>query len=254
VFTPSRKMDVLDKKIDELRINLFLNKIHNVDVLKGLRLLPSNSIDLIITSPPYNLGKQHHTGNNRFKSYEEYDDNMPEALYQQWQIEILNECYRVLKQDGSMWYNHKNRIKDGIQITPYEWILKSKFAHLVKQEIVWFNRSQNFDKIRFYPMTERVYWLVKDPKTKMFNAINHHDVFDAKDWPPVGTKGKFKRAFPEKMVEDIISCFPNTQIVLDIFSGSGTTCAVAKRMGKQYIGFELSKEYCQMAEERIEQI
>ena len=90
-------MDVLDKKNDELRINLFLKKIQNVDVLKGLRLLPSNSIDLIITSPPYNLGKQHHTGNNRFKSYEWYDDNMPEALYQQWQIEILNECYRVLK-------------------------------------------------------------------------------------------------------------------------------------------------------------
>ena len=231
---------------------LELNKIYNMDCLEGMKQLPDESIDLIITSPPYNLGKQHHTGNNRFKGYNEYHDDMPEELYQHWQIEVLNECHRVLKNNGSMWYNHKNRIRNGIQITPYEWLLKTNF--IIKQEIVWFNGSQNFDKCRFYPMTERVYWLAKSPKTKMFNAINHHDVFDAKDWPPVGTKGKFKRAFPEKMVEDIISCFPNTQIVLDIFSGSGTTCAVAKRMGKQYIGFELSKEYCQMAEERIEQI
>jgi len=230
---------------------LELNKIYNVDCLEGLKLLDDNSIDLIITSPPYNLGKHHHTGNNRFKGYNEYNDNMPEELYQQWQIEILNECYRVLRQDGSMWYNHKNRIKDGIQITPYEWILKSKFAHLVKQEIVWFNGSQNFDKIRFYPMTERVYWLVKDPKTKMFNAINHHDVFDAKDWPPVGTKGKFKRAFPIKMVEDIISCFENAKTVLDPFMGSGTTAVACINTNRNYIGFEIDKRYCDIANERI---
>lgn len=230
---------------------LELNKIYNMDCLEGLKQLEDNSIDLIITSPPYNLGKQHHTGNNRFKSYNEYNDNMPEELYQQWQIEVLNECYRVLKQNGSMWYNHKNRIRNGIQITPYEWILKSNFARLVKQEIIWQNGSQNFDKIRFYPMTERVYWLVKDSKTKMFNAINHHDLFTRAEWQPVGTKSKFKRAFPEKMVEDIISCFKNANIILDPFSGSGTTCVVAKRMGRQYIGFELDKEYCDMAEERI---
>jgi site-specific DNA-methyltransferase (adenine-specific) len=60
---------------------LELNKIYNMDCLEGLKLLDDNSIDLIITSPPYNLGKKHHTGNNVFKSYNEYDDNMPEELY-----------------------------------------------------------------------------------------------------------------------------------------------------------------------------
>ena len=230
---------------------LELNKIYNMDCLEGLKLLDDNSIDLIITSPPYNLGKQHHTGNNRFKSYSEYDDNMPEELYQQWQVEILDECYRVLKQDGSMWYNHKNRIRDGKQISPYRWIDKSEFADLVKQEIVWQNGSQNFDKCRFYPMTERLYWFSKDTKTKMFNAINHHDVFTRAEWKPVGTKSKFKRAFPEQMVEDIISCFENANIILDPFSGSGTTCCVSKRMNKDYIGFELSEDYCNLSEERI---
>lgn len=176
---------------------------------------------------------------------------MPEELYQQWQVEILDECFRVLKKTGSMWYNHKNRIRNGIQITPYEWILKSKFANLVKQEIIWQNGSQNFDKIRLYPMTERVYWLAKSPKTKIFNAINHHDLFTRSEWKPVKTKGAFKRAYPEKMVEDIITCFPESQIVLDPFSGSGTTCVVAKRMKKQYIGFEIDSTYCDMSIERI---
>ena len=197
-----------------------------MDCLEGLRVLEDESVDLIITSPPYNLGKSHHTGNNHFKAYTDYDDDMPEELYQKWQVEILNECHRVLKKDGSLWYNHKNRIRNGEQIEPYRWLYKTPF--IIKQEIVWQNGSQNFDKCRIYPMTERVYWLTKDAKTKLFNAINHHDIFTRAEWQPVKTKGAFKRAYPEKMVEDIISCFPDVRVVLDPFSGSGTTCCVAK--------------------------
>ena len=124
--------------------------LYNGDCLEVMRELPDESVDLIITSPPYNLGKTHHTGNKRFKSYSEYNDNMPEELYQRWQIEVLQECFRILKPSGSMFYNHKNRIKKGVQITPYEWLLKTDFV--IKQEIVWQNGSQNFDKIRFYPI------------------------------------------------------------------------------------------------------
>jgi modification methylase len=129
--------------------------------------MPSGSVDMVLTSPPYNLGNTHHTGNKRHKAY---DDNLPEEEYQEWQIKVLNECYRVLKDEGSLIYNHKNRIKKGVQITPYEWLLKTKF--IIKQELVWFNGSQNFDKIRFYPMTERFYWLAKSPNTKLFNAAS----------------------------------------------------------------------------------
>ena len=89
-----------------------------------------------------------------------YEDNMEETKYQTWQTEVLNECFRVLKKSGSMMYNHKNRIKNGVQISPYKWINKSKF--FIKQEIVWINRSQNFDKIiqktfrfqRYSPITQ----------------------------------------------------------------------------------------------------
>lgn len=148
-----------------------------------------------------------------------------------------------------MMYQHKNRIKKGVQISPYEWIFKSSF--FIKQEIVWINRSQNFDKIRFYPFTERVYWLTKSPKTKLSNTINKYDVFDWKEWVPVGTKGNHTRAFPVKMVTDLLKVFPNAKIVLDPFMGSGTVAIGCLEEKRKYIGFEIEKEYASLARKRI---
>lgn len=221
------------------------------DCLELMKELPSESIDLIITSPPYNLGKTHHTGNNRFEGYKTYEDNMPEEEYQKWQIEVLQECFRILKHDGSLFYNHKNRIRGGVQISPYEWIFLTDFT--IKQEIVWFNGSQNFDKCRFYPMTERIYWLTKSSKTKMVNTINHHDVFGVKEWKPQGTKKEFKRAFPVELPQDIISCFPNANIVLDPFMGSGSTGVACVNTGRKFIGMELDPGYFEIAKNRIEE-
>jgi site-specific DNA-methyltransferase (adenine-specific) len=223
-----------------------MNEIYNMDCLVGLKRINSNSIDLCITSPPYNLGNDHHTGNKR---HNPYNDDLPEHEYQAMQIQVLNEIFRVLKPTGSLFYNHKNRIKKGQQITPYEWLLKTRFV--IKQEIVWVNRSQNFDKIRFYPWTERVYWMAKSPQTKLVNNINHYDVFDWNEWKPVGTKGGHKRAFPEQMVRDIIACVPDAKTVLDPYMGSGTVAVVAKELGLNYIGFEIDKDYFEAAQNRI---
>ena len=225
---------------------LQVNEIYNMDCLVGLKRINSNSIDLCITSPPYNLGNDHHTGNKR---HNPYNDDLPEHEYQAMQIQVLNEIHRVLKPTGSLFYNHKNRIKKGQQITPYEWLFKTPF--IIKQEIIWQNGSQNFDKIRFYPMTERIYWLTKSPKTKLFNTINHHDIFNRSEWKPVGTKGGHKRAFPEQMVRDIISCVPSAKTILDPYMGSGTVALVAKEMGLNYIGFEIEPEYAEMANQRF---
>lgn len=228
---------------------LKLNKIYNLDCLKGLQKIDDKSVDLIITSPPFNLGNTHHTG---FKKHKSYNDKMPEEEYQLWQLKVLNECFRVLKDNGSLLYQHKNRISKGIQISPYEWIYKSNF--LIKQEIVWINRSQNFDKIRFYPFTERVYWLAKNSKTKLHNKINKQDVFDWKEWKPVGTKGIHTRAFPEKLVEDFLNVFPKAKLVLDPFIGSGTVAVVCKKMKKNFIGFEKNKEFVMYSNKRLKQL
>lgn len=174
---------------------------------------------------------------------------MPEKDYQNWQIKVLDECFRVLKDEGSLIYQHKNRISKGIQISPYEWIFKTNF--IIKQEIIWINRSQNFDKIRFYPFTERVYWLAKNPKTKLKNTINKQDVFDWKEWKPVGTRGKHTRAFPEKFVEDILKVFPKSKLILDPFMGSGTVAKVCQDMKRNFIGLEINKKFIKLAEKRL---
>ena len=224
-----------------------INKIYNENCLETMAKMPDNFIDLTITSPPYNLGVKHHTGNKVFEAYDEYIDDMPEDEYQQQQINVLNEIYRVTKQGGSIMYNHKNRIKNGKQITPYEWLLKTEWT--LKQEVVWFNRSQNFDKCRFYPMTERIYWLSKGTNTNFTNAINQHDLI--KDTAE-GTDKEHKRAFPVKLARRFIVCFPDAELIFDPYMGSGTTAIAAIREKRNFIGSEISDDYVKIAEERLD--
>jgi len=223
-----------------------INKIYNENCLETMSRVHDCFIDLTVTSPPYNLGAKHHTGNNVFEAYDEYVDDMPEEEYQKQQINTLNELYRVTKHGGSLMYNHKNRIKKGKQITPYEWLLKTDWT--LKQEVVWFNRSQNFDKCRFYPMTERIYWLSKGVETNFVNIINQHDLI--KDTAE-GTDKEHKRAFPLKLAQRFIMCFPDAKLIFDPYMGSGTTAIAAHLEKRNWIGSEMSKEYCDIAEKRI---
>lgn len=218
--------------------------IYNKDCIEGMKDCKDEFFDVCITSPPYNLGNNHHTGNKRF---EVYDDNLNENEYQQNQVKVLNELYRIIKKDGCVFYNHKNRIKNGFQISPYDWIFKTKWK--VKQEIVWVNRSQNFDKIRFYPFTERIYWLTKQNKTKFYNNVNLSDV---NYWKPVGTKAEHKRAFPLRLPTDILKCFPKHIKVIDIYLGSGTTAIASHNLGCEFTGYEKDKHYYEMAKKRID--
>jgi len=218
--------------------------LYNSDCLEQLKTIPENSIDIIITSPPYNLGNTHHTREKRHKPYE---DNMPEEEYQKWQIEILKECFRVLTSSGSLLYNHKHRIKDGLAISPYEWLLKTPLK--LKQMLIWVNGSPNFDKCRFFPFTEEIYWLSKTEKVQFINKESFSNIFK---WTPEGT-GKFhSRAFPKKMIFDLLQCFPDSQAVLDPFMGSGTVGVVCKTFNKNFIGIEKNKTFFDYAKKRID--
>jgi DNA modification methylase len=184
------------------------------------------SYDTIITSPPYNIGKMH----SNHLNYGTYANNdMNEKEYQEWQIKILNECYRILEDGGSMFYNHKVRIKKGKAIHPIEWVSKSDF--ILKQEITWdMGKSPNCDKIRFFPFSERIYWLVKNPKTKLFNQNKLSDV-----WRVVPThKRKDEKhiaVMPPEIVSIILDSLPNAKRVYDPFGGTGTTLKVCKERG-----------------------
>ena len=136
---------------------LELNKIYCIDVLEGLKQLDDESIDLIITSPPYNkVGLNGITKGGNWSKTIDYNgstnnDKMNEEDYQEWQINVLNECYRVLKNDGSLFYNHKNRIHNGEIVSPFAWLFKTPFK--IKQELIWDRGSgHNISKCRYIAM------------------------------------------------------------------------------------------------------
>lgn len=223
-------------------------KITNEDNMELMARLEKDSVCLTVTSPPYNLGKKHHTGNNHFDAYQDFIDDMPEEEYQLQQVKMLNELYRITKEGGSLMYNHKNRIRQGKQISPYQWLFKTNWT--IKQEIVWFNGSQNFDKIRFYPMTERIFWLSKGVDTEFYNEINQHDLIrDTAE----GTKKSHKRTFPVSLAERLIMCFPDSKVIFDPYTCSGTTAIAAHNLNKDFIGCEISETAYNAAMKRIKQ-
>ena len=210
-------------------------QLYHGDCLEVMRNLPSGSVDLGITSPPYNLGNTHHSGSIR---HFPYNDDMPEAEYQAWQVEVLNELSRIMVAAGSLFYNHKNRLRNGVQISPYTWIDKSDW--IVKQELVWVNGSPNMDPIRFYPYTERIYWLAKHGGVRLDNRLRLTDIFR---WKATGISGPHSRAFPLKLPSAIIGCFPDAESIIDPFMGSGTTGVACVKTGRNFIGIEIDGHY-----------
>ena len=97
-------------------------KLYNEDCLNVLRELPDESVDLIITSPPYNMKHKHNSTQEIIVEYNGYDDNRNQEEYEEWQVKILDECYRILKQTGLLYYNHKvknKKLKQGFYYKYY---------------------------------------------------------------------------------------------------------------------------------------
>lgn len=221
-------------------------KLYNGDCLKIMEQMSDASVDLIITSPPYNI-KDFHANQNKYENYSGNDMN--ESAYQNWQINVLNEAYRILKHDGSMMYNHKVRISKGRAIHPLEWLLKTKFVF--KQEIVWWQKKgANTDKIRFFPFSERIYWLTKDAKTKMCNQDNLQDVIEL---VPTHTRKQnlHPAVMPLELANILIKPFPQAKTILDMFMGSGTTGVASVNNNRDFIGIELDEAYFTNASQRI---
>lgn len=237
-----------------------LNTIVKTDVMEGMKLLPDKSIDIIITSPPYNkaglngVAKEHPKDN--WKRTIVYGGDMsidckPEDEYQRWQIDFLNECERVLKDNGSLFYNHKNRIHKGFIVSPYEWILKSRMR--VRQEITW-NRgsSNNLAPYRYIPSNEIIFWLTKSKRVSFTRPVGLENKMET--WN-IGFKRNTEHPapFPLEIPDNILACIPNDgdKIVLDPFMGSGTVAISAIKHGFHWLGFELLDEYVDMANNRI---
>lgn len=235
------------------RLNAVI-EIKNIDCLEGLRAIESNSVDCVVTSPPYNKGTQNQkTGNQIWKgfkiNYDEYQDNKSEEEYAGWMGEILNELHRIIKPDGSVFFNHKVVLRDCRGHFP-EWVLNSKLE--LYQMIVW-NRmcSSNMRLETLYPTYELVFWLVKGkPKVFKGQATYKNDI-----WNILPDRDNSHPApFPYELAENCINLVcekGSNSLIVDPFTGSGTTALVAKNHGYNFLGFEISSEYVKMSKDRL---
>jgi len=249
-------------------LNEFLNKIIQGDCIEVLKNIPDNSVDLIFADPPYNLqlnGELFRPNQtkvdavndewDKFNSFEEYD---------RFTFLWLKECKRILKENGSFWvigtYHNIFRVGKIMQDLGY-WILN---------DIVWIktNPMPNFKGTRFSNAHETLIWATKKEKSKYtFNyksmKIYNDDKQMRSEWyiPICQGKERLKdengnklhsTQKPEELLfRIIISTSKAGDVVLDPFAGSGTTCVVAKRLKRKFIGIEKEQKYIKAAIKRV---
>lgn len=233
----------------------FVNKIVCGDVLEVTSKMPDRCVDLVVTSPPYNL--KNSTGNGMkdgrggkwstaqlIKGYANHGDNMPHTEYVEWQRLCLSQMMRVLKEEGAIFYNHKWRVQSGLLQDRHD--IVEGFP--VRQIVIWKRKGGiNFNKGYFLPTYEVIYLIAK-PKFKLAPKANAlGDVWEFTQ----EMKNAHPAPFPVSLINRIISS-TNAQIILDPFMGSGTTGVAAKALNREYIGIEISSQYCKMARDRIE--
>ena len=233
-----------------------INKIYNENCLDTMAKMPNNFVDLIVTSPPYNVWRNRRTQARKAEYwkrtnivYDIYSDKMTDEEYQSWQIQVINECIRVLKPTGTMVYNHKDQIFNFKVTSPLEWIIKSNAVY--RQRITWDRGGmQAFNNVRFYRNDEDIYILGKEAKGFTWNkdCAKYMSI-----WRITPERSSDHPApFPEEIPRRCVEAFSEDgMVVYDPFAGSGTTLVVANRMNRNWIGSEISEEYCKIIERRI---
>ena len=247
------------------------NRILSGNCVEVMKKLPSRSIDLIFADPPYNLqlqGQLHRPDNSKVNGVEdEWDKFSSFSAYDKFSKEWLLEARRLLKDDGAIWvigsYHNIFRVGAMLQDIGF-WILN---------DIVWrkTNPMPNFRGRRFTNAHETMIWASKSENSKYrFNydsmkALNE-DLQMRSDWTiPLCTgserlkKLDGKKAHPTQKPEAllhrvILSSTEVGDVILDPFFGTGTTGAVAKKLGRNFIGIEKEREYIAFARERISAI
>jgi site-specific DNA-methyltransferase (adenine-specific)/site-specific DNA-methyltransferase (cytosine-N4-specific) len=263
-----------------------VNKIYQGDSLELLKKLEDNSIDLVITSPPYST----------LKTYIDFK-GIPADDYVEWFIPYCKEIERVIKPTGSFILNINDKVEDRFR-HPYVFDLvseiykqtglkmferlfwnkmkslpnKSRFGDRV-EFLFWFAKSKDFylniDELRV-PYNEKSIKRMKKPLKKRFARTEGDELNNEyKDWAPnpkgalpstlITISSESKRiadnhvaVYPIELVSYFIkgATKPN-DIVLDPFIGSGTTAVACKLLNRRYLGFEIQSDYVEIAERRL---
>ena len=233
----------------------WVNKIHCGDCLELMGKLPRESIDLVVTSPPYNL--RNSTGNGLkngrggkweraklLKGYDTSDDSMPNNTYIEWQRECLDAMLRVLKPNGAIFYNHKWWVQKGLLQDRSEIVQ----GFPVRQIIIWKrNGGINFNTGYFLPTYEVLYLICKPNFRLAPKANSFGDIWEI----PQERSNPHPAPFPVELAQRCILS-TDAEVVLDPFMGSGTTAIAGEICQRKWIGFEISRDYCQLTRTRIE--
>jgi modification methylase len=241
------------------------------DCVRELKKLPTASVDLVFADPPYNLqldGALLRPNNSvvagvddawdKFSSFAEYD-----RFSQAW----LAECRRVLKPDGAIWVigSYHNIFRLGVTL--------QDLGFWLQNDVIWrkVNPMPNFRGKRFTNAHETLIWATRDAKSRAtFNydglKAGNDDIQQRSDWLfPIcsgaerlkddGGRKAHPTQKPEALLHRILLSTSNRgDVVLDPFFGTGTTGAVAKRLGRRFIGIERDSDYAKAARERIDKV
>lgn len=243
----------------ELRVDRVLNE----DCVDGMRKLPASVADLVFADPPFNVGF----------GYDDYDDSRSEGDYLGWCRRWIGQVRRVLKPTGVFWLASGDKYAAELKIVSQE------TGFVCRDWVVWHYTFGLHCSKSFSRSHTHLFHFVKNPKRFTFNAdairepSKRQTVYND---PRANPKGRLpddvwsiprlcgthreRRGFhpcqmPESVLRRIVTVSSNPgELVLDPFSGSGTTLAVAKRLGRRFLGFERSVDYCQGIQVRLEEV
>jgi len=252
-----------------------LNSLHNIPCEEGIQLLKDKGflVDMICCSPPYNVN----LGDNKYnkKPYDLYKDNKDHKEYINWLTTIFSDCQSILKEGATVCINIGDG-KNGSVPTHSDIIqfMSKQLEYVPVTTIIW-DKGNCSNRTSWgswlspsnpsFP-TPFEYILVFRYKDRHHNG-NKEDITVLKDeyitnslalWrfgteklSKVGHPAAFPLELPKRCIQQLTY---KGDTVVDIFSGSGTTAMAAKGLGRQYIGFELSAQYHDLASQRIETI
>jgi site-specific DNA-methyltransferase (adenine-specific)/modification methylase len=238
-----------------------LNKIYQEDCLSTLKKMKDDSVDVVITSPPYNMNLRIRNGKYCSRQivkeistkYTEFSDNLPIDEYNEFHTNVLKELLRV---SDLIFYNIQ--IVTGSKRSIFKMI--GEFSENLKEIIVWDkgNGQPAMQQQVLNRRTELILVFEKDyPISRQFRKRGEFkrgtldDLWLIKRGKKVGGENH-GAVFPEELVSTILENFSKEDdIIYDPFMGTGTTAVVAKQLNRKFIGSEISQRYIEIAEERL---
>ncbi|NMJ86617.1 MAG: site-specific DNA-methyltransferase [Thaumarchaeota archaeon] len=242
------------------------NKIYNRNCIEGMKLIPVNTIDLVITDPPFAIEfKAKKSNYNRMASrvLEGYNE-IPKERYYEFTVNWMKECFRSLKESGSMYvFSGWNNLKDILNaidevgfVTVNHIIWKYQFGVVTEKKYVTSHyhclyACKNNNKRKFLPYAR----FRKDEKTDEGRSLHYEDKEDVwyikrEYW--TGDQ-KTPTKLPAELIKKILLYSSEKEdVILDPFLGSGQVAVISKMLDRRYLGFEIVKEYFRFAKERLE--